>query len=740
MTTVSSTVQERIALPGSVRGVGGEGGGSPTAADLITMLRRRTLLIVVLFALFASLAVGGFAIWWVFAPGYRSEALIECISNIPRAELTPEQERLRQDEHERFVLTQARLLTSPTILGEALKVTAVRETKWWKSIKQRWSWSKKPGRHLIALTDDLHAAPMRGTNFLRVSMECRHAEDPRVIVTAVVNQWYESVRKRAAEEFVDTALEAAQQELEQLDRGISEDRERLKSITRRLPAGARQDPAGNITSQQVEQFSEQVALLHLELSQLEQYRDIYNDPEGAAVTAEDRAMVELDPRVAELSRTLSLLERQRAADAKVFGSEHSVLKQLDAQIEATDAKLTQVRTEKLRERRADIREAANTAYDNTRHALFLAQENLARAEAALQDQDHLLFDYFNLEGEIQQKVEYRLQLDNYVKSLTRVKTQRTAINVNIAQPAIDPLQRSSPSLLMLPAGVFFSLMLSVGIALGLELLDKSVRTSQDIVRYLDTAMLGAVPHTDDEEVPIERVETAVRDASQSMVAEAFRRIRTNLQFSAPAQRQRSVMVTSSHPDDGKTTVACNLAMAVAQGGRRVLLVDANFHRPGVNRLFDNAREEGLGNILTGKGSLAAYVVQTTTPLLDVLGGGPTPSNPAELLGGEKCRAFLEEAMSRYDQVILDTAPVLLASDALVLATAVDGVVLVVRANRNSRGVARRACTLLTDVGAHIFGAVLNAAQATRGGYFREQLRAHYDYQATAATSSETEGE
>ena len=97
-------------------------------------------------------------------------------------------------------------------------------------------------------------------------------------------------------------------------------------------------------------------------------------------------------------------------------------------------------------------------------------------------------------------------------------------------------------------------------------------------------------------------------------------------------------------------------------------------------------------------------------------------------------------MSRYDQVIIDTAPVLLASDALVLATAVDGVVLVVRANRNSRGVARRACTLLTDVGAHIFGAVLNAAQVTRGGYFREQLRAHYDYQADTTTTTEPKGE
>ena len=228
---------------------------------------------------------------------------------------------------------------------------------------------------------------------------------------------------------------------------------------------------------------------------------------------------------------------------------------------------------------------------------------------------------------------------------------------------------------------------------------------------------------------IERVESALLDVPGSMVAEAFRRIRTNLQFAAPAERQRSILITSPQPDDGKTTVACNLAVAVAQGGRRVLLVDANCRRPGLHKVFKNVGPKGLSNILVGEGSLASYVTRTDIPLLEVLSAGPIPPNPAELLGSEQCRTFLEEATAGYDQVIIDSTPVLLASDALVLATAVDGVILVIRAKANSRGVARRACTLLTDVSAKMFGAVLNAAQAARGGYFREQLRTYYDYQA-----------
>ncbi len=725
MSTIPTTAQEQIALPGPGRG--GEGGTAPTMTELLGMLRRRALLVVVLFVFFAAGAVGGFVGWWTYFPGYESESLIECISNIPHAQLTPEQERLRQDEHERFVLTQARLMKSPTILEEALKLTAVRETQWWKlTEKRRW---KQPAEHLIVLTDELRASPVRGTNFLRVAMECRHREDPQIIVRAVVNQWYEAVNRGAAEEFADDALDAAREEQAALETDIEEDRDRLKSMAQRLPAGARQNPGGNVANEQVKQYAEQVAMLQLELSQLEQYRAAYNDPGGVAVTAEDRAAIEQDLQVAELARALFLFQQQRAADEKIFGSGHRVLQQDDAQIEAADAQLAERRMEKLRERRADIREATNTAYDNTRHALFMAQEKLAKAEATLQDQDQLLFEYITIEGGIEDKNKYKLELDTYIKSLSRVKAQRTAINVRVAQPATDPLERSSPSLFLMPLGVFLAMALAVGIALALEMLDTSVKTSQDVVRHVNLALIGLVPDTDDEEVSIERVETAVRDAPRSMVAEAFRGIRTNLQFSAPDRQQRCWVVSSPRPDDGKTTVACNLALAVAQSGRRVLLVDANFYRPRIHQVFEHAPAKGLSNLLVGGGSLSSYVVQTTVPMLEVLGSGPAPPNPVELLGSEACRAFLKEATSRYDQVIIDSAPILLANDAAVLGPVVDGVILVIRANRSSRGVARRACTLLGDVGAHVVGAVLNAARVTRGGYFREQLRDFYDYQA-----------
>jgi capsular exopolysaccharide synthesis family protein len=244
--------------------------------------------------------------------------------------------------------------------------------------------------------------------------------------------------------------------------------------------------------------------------------------------------------------------------------------------------------------------------------------------------------------------------------------------------------------------------------------------------------LGTVPHSDDEEVNIDRVETAVRDAPQSMIAEAFRVMRTNLQFSAPQDRQRTLLITSPRPDDGKTTVACNLAAALALAGRRVLLVDANLRRPALHTVFDKVGPVGLSNCLVGETELDKVVAKTGLVNLDVVGSGPTPPNPAELLNGALARRFLDQALARYDQIIIDTPPVLLASDAAVLASMVDGVILVFRAKDNSRGQAQRAVNLLDRVNAYLFGGVLNGAQVRRGGYFREQLRMFYEYQEEEA--------
>ncbi|MCH8148438.1 MAG: polysaccharide biosynthesis tyrosine autokinase [Planctomycetes bacterium] len=620
-------------------------------------------------------------------------------------------------------MTQALALKGRPILEEALKVAAVRETTWFKSIRQPREFP------VIELEDDLRVTPLRGTNYIRVKMMAPRKEDPAIVVNAVVERWHESVKRRAAQELASEPLKDYQEELRTLQGEIRNRRTRLKDLQSKLPAGANQAGGISVAQQQVGVYTMQVADKESQLAQLGQFRQIYNAPQAPEPTSDDRAEVEAGPQVAALRQQLLVLEQTRTALATKFGPAHAELRNLDAQIEAAHDKLDSRRFEALRERFETLREQTNTAYLNTQYALLQDRENLAQAEAALKDQEQLLFTYGSEATNLNRNLITEAKLIERIADLNRVVRTQTAVKINISQPAFDPLVQNSPSLLVLPLGIFLAMVLALGTALGLELLDKSVRTPQQLVRHLTIPLLGVVPHADDEDVAIDRPETAVRDAPQSLTAEAFRRIRTNLRYSAPAARQRTILVTSPRINDGKTTVSSNLALSCAFDGQRVLLMDASLRRPGMRHAFEKIGERGLSNILVGEAPFDSCVTHTELSALDLLGTGPISPNPVELLGSELFRKLLTEVAGQYDKIILDTAPVLLTSDALVLAPVVDGVVVVVRAAANTRGAVQRACSLLKDVNAHILGAVLNAAQVTRGGYFREQLRDFYNYQA-----------
>jgi capsular exopolysaccharide synthesis family protein len=187
------------------------------------------------------------------------------------------------------------------------------------------------------------------------------------------------------------------------------------------------------------------------------------------------------------------------------------------------------------------------------------------------------------------------------------------------------------------------------------------------------------------------------------------------------------LVTSPSGGNGKTTVAVNLAISIALSGRRVLLIDANFRRPCLPRIFPDMRADGLSNILIGQSHLDDCVMATSVPGLDVLGAGPLPPNPAELLGSTYLRDMLADARARYDQVIFDGPPVLLVSDAMVLSGAVDGVLLICQYRSTSRGALQRTQQQLDAINARIFGAVLNRVETRAGGYFREAYREFYEY-------------
>lgn len=204
---------------------------------------------------------------------------------------------------------------------------------------------------------------------------------------------------------------------------------------------------------------------------------------------------------------------------------------------------------------------------------------------------------------------------------------------------------------------------------------------------------------------------------KSPVAEAYRILRTNIQFSGLDRTLRSLLVTSSAPNEGKSLTVANLAAAFAQSGLRVLVVDADLRKPTQHKLFAISNLQGLTSVLLGQVGLPEAVHNVPPLSLYILPTGPIPPNPAELLGSQRMRDFIGQATEHYDLVVFDTPPVVSVTDAALLGAAVDGVLLVVEAGKTKIELAQKARQLLSNVQARLLGVVLNKVGEDSADYY-----------------------
>ncbi len=200
------------------------------------------------------------------------------------------------------------------------------------------------------------------------------------------------------------------------------------------------------------------------------------------------------------------------------------------------------------------------------------------------------------------------------------------------------------------------------------------------------------------------------DNPRSMAAEAYRTLRTNVQFYNVAEPMRRLLFTSATPREGKSITAANLAIAFAQADKKVIIIDADLRRPNLHRIFQISNQVGLTDVLLGTSDLASTLVSTVVPGLLVLPAGPLPPNPAEMLGSPRMRGLLDELNKEADLVIIDSPPVVIVTDAAVLAPLADGVILVVAAGEVNREVVQQAKSQLEAVRARVLGIVLNGVE------------------------------
>jgi capsular exopolysaccharide synthesis family protein len=210
----------------------------------------------------------------------------------------------------------------------------------------------------------------------------------------------------------------------------------------------------------------------------------------------------------------------------------------------------------------------------------------------------------------------------------------------------------------------------------------------------------------------------INEGIKSPIGEAYRTIRTNIQFSMPKGELRTILITSSGPEEGKSTTTSNLAITMAEAGNKVLLIDADLRKSAIHKIFGIPNLNGLTNVLAEDVDYKELIRPTEVTGLDILTGGPKPPNPSELLGSQRMKELLESLKDYYDTIMLDTPPVLPVTDAAILASIVDGVVLITAYGHATFDGVARTKAQLESVGAKILGVILNQVPSSkRGGHY-----------------------
>lgn len=287
---------------------------------------------------------------------------------------------------------------------------------------------------------------------------------------------------------------------------------------------------------------------------------------------------------------------------------------------------------------------------------------------------------------------------------------------------------------MLAFGLVLSLGLTAGVIVLREVIDQRIKGPSDITIMPRMRLLGMVPTAADDPSRPGAPETAFRDSSSGAIAESFRQMRPAIIKRMQQAGHKSLLIGGAMPGSGSTTVAANLAMCCAAADQKVLLVDANFRRPALHKVFKLGEGPGLGDVLCRKASLTEAVQQTSVPNLHLLSSGTAAARSVpERLATEAMTQVIQDAVSAYDLVIVDTAPMMVAGDGFALANRCDAVLLVVRAMAEKRGLIARIRDQLGESKGEFLGAVINAVRASAGGYMKRNIRASYEYQNNGTT-------
>ena len=487
------------------------------------------------------------------------------------------------------------------------------------------------------------------------------------------------------------------------------------------------DDRGNIALARTEELNRQLAQAENERRAAEAI--FYRSKE---VPADELPPVLGDPTVQNLSRELSKQKQELANLSAKYQPGYPAVKQVQEQVKQLETQLADAKQKIVKNIETQY-QVSRKREDDLRGAL-----SQSKGETIQQNREST---ELNL---IKQKVD--TDRKNYEDLLQRlrqaeVESDFRPTNMRIVQSAEIPIAPVKPNkMLNIGLSVLIGLALGIGMAFFIEYLNNTINTAEDVERILQLPALGAIPSlqslTKKRMIASksEKQSTALAAASGELVsghesissfAESYRALRTSLLLSSAEHAPRTMLITSSHPAEGKTTIVANTAISLAQTGARVLVLDADMRRPRCHKILSVKNEVGLSTYLSREVAIEKVIQSHEIPNLFVLPAGPIPPNPSELLSSLKLRILVSELEDRFDHIVIDSPPVIHVTDALIISPFADGVVIVVKGGQTPREAVLRAKQALIDVNAKIFGVVLNSVDLNSESYYYNYKYSYY---------------
>lgn len=337
-------------------------------------------------------------------------------------------------------------------------------------------------------------------------------------------------------------------------------------------------------------------------------------------------------------------------------------------------------------------------------------------------------------GVLKREVDVNRQM--YETLLTRMKETNLTedlktSDIRVLDYAEVPLKPYKPKKsLNILLGIIVGLTCGVGIAFIMEYMDNTIKTQEDVEKYLGTPLLGVLGHISSRDKHFTANELLVtHHLPKHPITEAIKSIRTKIIFSHPENPKKTILVSSASPCEGKTLLAINLAIVMAQTGKKVLLIDADFRNPTLHELFRVNKSSGLSNLLINSSDLRTVTKNTQISNVYVIPCGPIPPNPSELLSSSAMVECLKTLKSEYEWIIIDSPPLLTFTDASILARIVDGIVYVIRGSKTARTVAQKGAFSISAVRDKVLGVVINDLDLSRDehyGHYRDKKESEYE--------------